>query len=37
MHVKNYVVIMSGAAARTLKKSKKRIEKYMKKGNTVYV
>ena len=33
MHVKNYVVIMSGAAARTLKKSKKRIKKYNKKGN----
>ena len=37
MHVKKHVVTMSGAAARTLKKSKKRIEKYMKKGNTVYV
>ena len=35
--VKNYVVIMSGAAARTLKKSKKRIKKYNKKGNIGHV
>ena len=38
MHVKNYVVIMSGAAARTLKKSKKKNRKiYEKRKYSVWI
>ena len=38
MYVKNYVVIMSGAAARTLKKSKKKNRKiYEKRKYSVWI